>query len=452
MKKTSLLIALLFTAYSQAQLVNQSLIVPEFGNGLIRLYSPTSASSIQANNNYTIDLTQLGQGLSTAGSPNCTALLGNDLFVTITAANQRIYRFPNYLIDPTSAIANVSQITNVGNDYVGIAFDSNGNLYASEGDYLNTHIVAYTASSNYSTRIDLGNGGITSYFANITFDSSGNLWSTDYYNNRVIAIAQADLSTQNANFHSLSTNITDWNTNGGHVENLNGTLQAKAITTVFAQPEGLSFDAAGKLWIANNNDSHSNENATLVRISLNLQAQILNSLSTLEAQPNLSSSINGFQVWNIPSSVAGQSQLGGMQIDKAIDRLYVNEQISGTGLWFDLSTLSSIADNFTNYQLGITSTNPGNGGITLAPEITTTGISEAQLNLMCSIYPNPSTGAVSIQSEETIETIHITDSNGKLVSFQLANNQIQLSDVASGIYFVHVQTKSANHTLQLVIQ
>ncbi|WP_341906801.1 T9SS type A sorting domain-containing protein [Fluviicola taffensis] len=452
MKLLTIVTSLSISVSLSAQLSNHSLIVPEFGNGILKLYSPTSSTTIQANPNYTIDLTQLGQGLSTNGSPNCTALFGNDLFVTITSANQRIYRFPNYIQNPSAAIANVSQVTNIGNDYVGIAFDASGNLYTSEGDYLNTRIVRYNASDSYATRIDLGNGLIQSYFANITFDAAGNLWATDYSNNRVVAISAADLATTDANFHSLSTNSVAWSGNGGHVENITATLQNKVVSTVFAQPEGIAFDGNGLLWVANNNDSHSNENATLVRISASLQAQILGSLSPVDAQPNLSNSINGFQVWNLPSSASGQSQLGGIQIDQTLNRIYINEQVSGSGLWFDLATLSNILDNFGNYQLGIVSTNPGNGGLSLAPLVSTASITENTDPEQFAIYPNPTNGICYLNSLKNTQSIQVVDQLGKTIDVSITENELTFPTSAKGFFFVKLMNGTESITLPIVVQ
>ncbi|AEA46015.1 T9SS type A sorting domain-containing protein [Fluviicola taffensis] len=451
MKILTLTASFLITASLNAQLDNHSLIVPEFGHGLIKLYLPTSSTSIQAHSNYTIDLTQLGPALSTAGSPNCTALLGNDLFVSITGANQRIYRFPNYLLNPTSSIANVTQVTNIGNDYVGIVFDSAGNLYASEGESYDTHIVRYNASDSYATRIDLGNGQIPSYFANFAFDASGNLWASDYRNNRIIAIAETDLATSGANFHSLSTNSGDWATNGGHVENTNAILQNKQVVTVFAQPEGIAFDSNGLLWVANNNDLPSNENATLVRISISLQTQILATLNPVDAYPNLSNSINGFQVWNVPSSQSGASQLGGIQIDKIANHIFINEEISNSGLSFDLATLSSITDNFSNYQLGIVSTNPGNGGITLAPLISTVSINELINPQEITIYPNPTTGICYLNSLKNMESIQVFDQLGKEVEVSITGNEITFPSSVKGIFFLKYINKLETKTLQVVV-
>jgi hypothetical protein len=166
----------------------------------------------------------------------------------------------------------VSQVANLSSDYVGLTFDATGNLYVSEGSWGNTTIFKYTIASNYATRIDLGNGGVTSYFANIAFDANGNLWASDYWNNRIIVIKTADLDTASAPFRSFYTNSIAWTVGGGS-DNLFASLGNKTITTAFSQPEGIAFDSTGRLWVANNNDSAANEAPTLVYLSASYKCQ-----------------------------------------------------------------------------------------------------------------------------------------------------------------------------------
>lgn len=424
MKKTLLFIAYLFAYNGLAQLQNKALVVPEFSNKIIKTYFPISATSIAANAEYTINLTTLPNGFASAGNPNSVAMYGNDLFVSITGNNQGIYKFPNYGNNPTSSLVNVQQITNVSTDYVGITLDSNGNLYTSEGSYLDTHIVKYTASSNYSTRIDLGNGGLVSYFSNIAFDSTGNLWATDYKNNRIIAINLVDLNTSNASFHVCNTNTTTWNTSGGTNANLTSDLNIKTIHLAFSQPEGLAFDSNGYLWVANNNDGTSgiltNQAPTLVRISPTMLNTILTNTS-YEANPNLTNSINGYRVWNIPSPTIARAQLGGMQIDTILNRIFVNEEVSHSGMWFDISTLSNITDNFVNYQLSITSTNPGNGGIFLANSNQILKNQSHSISHTAWVAPNPCKGIFSVESNSTIKSVKAFDTLGKEITILTEN-------------------------------
>jgi sugar lactone lactonase YvrE len=435
---------------ANAQLVNRSLVVPTFGtttgNNTVKTYFPTSATTIAENPIYIINFSTLPNGLATNASPNCTAMFGNDLFVSLTNANQRIYKFPNYGNDPINAIANVSQITNVSNDYVGLAFDATGNLYVSEGSWGNTTIFKYTVASNYVTRIDLGNGGVSSYFSNIAFDTTGNLWASDYLNNRIITIKAVDLNTVSAPFRSFYTNSIAWNI-GGRNNNLNGTLQEKVITTAFSQPEGVAFDSTGQLWVANNNDSAANAAPTLVRLSAAQQATILALApnTSKNADPNMTNSINGFSVWNLPTNnpvVAGKGQLGGLQIDKTIDRIYVNDENNRAGMWFNIASLNSIADNYNAYKLNITSTNPGNGGIYLA---TSTQILSTNKNQLATtpilLYPNPSKGVFNVDTLEDIKKITVFDVLGKEIQFKtIAKHQFLIEK--AGMYFLKIELEN----------
>ena len=453
MKKALFFLTTLLVYYSNAQLVNRSLVVPRFGtnagNNTVKTYTPTSATTIAENPAYTINFSTLGNGLATNASPNCTAMIGNDLFVTLTNANQRIYRFPNYGNDPAAAIANVSQITNLSSDYVGLSFDTLGNLYVSEGSYGDTKIFKYTQASNYVTRIDLGNAGATSYFANFAFDTNGNLWVSDYWNNRIVVIKAADLNTSPAPYRGFNTNVANWATNNGKNDNLTASLNAKKITTAFSKPEGLAFSNSGKLWVANNNDNAANEAPTLVSISTGQQASILEipENTSINADPNMTNSINGFGILNLPTAnlvVNGVGQFGGLQIDKAIDRIYVNDQNNGAGMWFDIATIYDTKDNYNTYKLNISSTNPGNGGFFLATSKQVLGTSNnTAKQSIGSIYPNPSNGIFFIEGSKIIKKIKAFDVLGKEVFVNTITNK-QFSIENSGIYFLKIELENGN--------
>ncbi|MFZ4798039.1 MAG: kelch repeat-containing protein [Bacteroidia bacterium] len=67
------------------------------------------------------------------------------------------------------------------------------------------------------------------------------------------------------------------------------------------------------------------------------------------------------------------------------------------------------------------------------------------------IFPNPSTGMVNINTNETIEYINITDVNGKLVHHQTNNSPIDLSQHAKGIYFVNITTEKGVINKKIVL-
>ncbi len=99
----------------------------------------------------------------------------------------------------------------------GIAFDSSGNLWVS--DTSNSRVVMYPPANqvtNGAATVELGqpagalafnsadsnNGGVTAntlaYPAGLAFDSSGNLWTADAINSRVLMYPKANLGTNGA--------------------------------------------------------------------------------------------------------------------------------------------------------------------------------------------------------------------------------------------------------------
>ena len=452
MKKHLLFVALAITTFAQAQLNNRRLIVPEFGNNVVKTYAPTSATTMAVDPSFTINFSTLGNGLATTASPNCVAMNGTDLYVSLTSANQRIYKFPNYGTNPSAAITGVSQVTNLSSDYVGIAFDASGNLYASEGSFLNTQIVKYSGA-NLATRTVLGNGGLQSYFGNITFDAAGNLWASDYYRNRLVVIPFASLSTVNAPMKSLVNAAAVWNASGTSLGNTNTTLNAGVVNYAFTSPEGVAFDSSGGLWVANNNDGNSLNGllnityATLVRITPALQATILAGTTTI-ATTSLLNSASGLKVWNVTNSASGRCQLGGIQIDKATDRIYINEQKSNLGLFFDIATINAINTIFSTYQLNIVSTSTGNGGIYLASDtqvLKTTSFDYNNIKIV--LYPNPSNGNFNITASENIDAATAFDVLGKAVKLETFDtNNFKIPNAKSGIYFIKVAFENGFQT------
>ena len=85
-----------------------SLVVPEFGTGLSKTYVSNGAFQVIAKPYFTINLKTVPNSLATNAGPNTVAMYNNDLFVSLSQANQRIYKFPNYGPDPVQSIANVS--------------------------------------------------------------------------------------------------------------------------------------------------------------------------------------------------------------------------------------------------------------------------------------------------------------------------------------------------------
>jgi hypothetical protein len=70
-------------------------------------------------------------------------------------------------------------------------------------------------------------------------------------------------------------------------------------------------------------------------------------------------------IYNVPNGTNGRPQFGGLQVDRAGNRLYVNEELDGKGRAYNLATIAATPATAADSVLAITSTNPGNGGLSL---------------------------------------------------------------------------------------
>ena len=283
--------------------LTKPLVVPEYTNALVKAYIPDLVTGAMVRPPYTINVQTLLSSLiaGKTARPNACALHGNDLFIAHSSVNsQCIFKLPNYLTNPEQAMAQGFVFSLDGNDYVGMAFNAAGELYAAEGSLLNNRIFKYTgtatpypgpalaAVSNYATRTDMGNAGMPSYFANLAFDAAGNLWVSDYLNHRIVVFDAAHLGSTNT-FHVL-TNLA------GSIPVANTDAALNAHTShLFAEPEGLDFDADGHLWVANNNDGngaggvHTTKTA-LVKLTPVLQQAVLATVAGGSLTPTVAQS------------------------------------------------------------------------------------------------------------------------------------------------------------------
>ena len=363
--------------------LTQPLLVPEYVSAMVKMYisffDPVTSLTVTLPS-HTINvqsvLTSLIPGKT--ANANAVALNDSDLFIANSSPDsQCIFKVPNYVMDPGPAIAQAFVFTLKGNDYVGMAFNAIGDLYAAEGNFLDNHIFKYTGTSNvypgpalaavdnYTTRVDLGNAGATSYFANLAFDAAGNLWASDYKNHRLVAFDASNLGGANT-YHvlaNLDASIP--------VANKDVALNGNA-DHLFAEPEGIDFDAAGNLWVANNNDAGAggvqNLRTSLVQITSALQAAVLATASGGTLMPAVAQSNTDFFIYQVPNlmnDAGARPQFGGLQVDRTAGRIFVNEEIAGKGRGYEIATIAAIGTSTATNDLEIVSTNPGNGGIAL---------------------------------------------------------------------------------------
>jgi len=96
------------------------------------------------------------------------------------------------------------------------------------------------------------------------------------------------------------------------------------------------------------------------------------------------------------------------------------------------------------YSVGMTN-KAIHASVTGTLEVVTVGVSENE-SLSIEVYPNPTTGELRIENGELrIEKVEIFDIYGKNVGANLRvcpdENQIDMSDLASGVYFVKIYTE-----------
>jgi hypothetical protein len=69
------------------------------------------------------------------------------------------------------------------------------------------------------------------------------------------------------------------------------------------------------------------------------------------------------------------------------------------------------------------------------------------------VYPNPSTGILTIAASELIDHVYVTDLTGKLVTEAAGTDSkldIDLSAYASGTYLLRIVTESGVHDVKVV--
>lgn len=366
------------------------IIVPQYGFNAVRYFVPDAATGAKEDPTFFIDLKQVAIRLGLANlKPNSCVLSADSLFVSFNGGNQGIIKFPGYLSNPTQSIQDAFIYTRLDDDYVGMAIEHSHFLYAAQGKknpanntVEGNEIFRYSepASGNpppAGTGPTLQSSSLSGlkYFANLAFDSAGNLWASDAKNNRLIVFEGPTLGFADPVWHVLS-NLTGIGTANSNKDENNkgfpGTIEA-----MFSEPEGMDFDSAGNLWVANNNAGPLTTYTALVRISPTVQAKVLATppRTAYAVEPAL---LPECAVFQIRDYLQNHSQLGGLQIDRNANRLFVNEQWyaqnpetanPGHARWFDLATIGDLENTDEAASASIMSNilcpYPGNGGLAI---------------------------------------------------------------------------------------
>lgn len=173
--------------------------------------------------------------LPTGTKPNALAVDAAGHIWVSDAEQGRVMRFSaNTLLTQAAPAAEVS-IEGLG-AIIAIAFDTAGNLYVAGPASVLRFTTAQIASSGLP---DAEFADQLSTPAGLAFDAHGNLWVTSYGNDRVVRFAAADLASKT---DTASIVVTAKTVNLGAAGNYQS----------LAAPEGIVFDNAGRMFIANN--------------------------------------------------------------------------------------------------------------------------------------------------------------------------------------------------------
>lgn len=81
----------------------------------------------------------------------------------------------------------------------------------------------------------------------------------------------------------------------------------------------------------------------------------------------------------------------------------------------------------------------------------TTGLDKKTIGQV-SVFPNPSSGIVTITTPESISVTGatITDVTGKVTNANVSGNTVNISEYAAGVYFLNIKTDSGNVTKKII--
>ena len=284
----------------------------------------------------------------------------------------------------------------------GVAFDTHGNLYIA--DFYNNCIrmvntagiistVAGTGTAGYSGDGGQATGATLYRPAEIAFDTNGNMYIADEYNNRIRKVNTAGIIST-----IVGTGIGGYNGDG-----------IQATTAELYYPSGLCLDAAGNLYIA---DSENN------RIRMVTIAGIISTI--------------------VGNGIAGYSGDGG---NATAAELYDPCRVT-----LDATGNIYICDEKNNLIRKVN--NIGQAGI---PQF---GIQNSEFK----IYPNPTTTILNVvlrQAQDDNAILVITDmlgNNIKQIPFNTQQVILNLGDLADGIYFITIETERGKTIKKIIKQ
>ena len=286
------------------------------------------------------------------------------------------------------------QATAAGLDPIGLTIDTHGNMYVA--DWNNQRIRKINTSGIISTVAGTGTFGFSGdggqataaelfYPGEVVIDATGNLYISDEVNMRIRKVSAPGIIT------TIAGNGTQGYSGDGGL----------AINAELYQPTGLALDASGNLYIA---DELSNRIRKVTTSGI---------ITTIAGNGTQSYSGDGGQ-----ATAAELNYPGGVSFDAA-GNLY-------------------IADS-DNYR------------IRKVTNVAAAGIEQIiNNNEQVYVYPNPANNRIYIGTKEIVE-IKLYDLLGNEI-LTTKDNEIDVSGLTNGVYFIEVNTNGNNYTQKVIVQ
>ena len=332
-----------------------------------------------------------------------------------------------------------------------LCIDNAGNVYVS--DFENQRIRKIDISGNVSTIAGNGNIGYADgnykdaefdYPRGIVMDSEGNLFISDSWNHRIRKINLTD---------SLVSTFAGGGINMG-VSSIGDHIDGSDTTARFYTPSGLAIDEENNIYVA---DAYNHRIRKITPDAM---------VSTIAGSGPIGAGVGGYSngdaltsLLNTPTElfVASDGQIYISDTYNYRVRLLVDESlfdVSGNGEAGYEDGVDSLAEfKFTRgivldaakeHLYVCDYTNRRIRKITLNYF---TGLESLEVTEDIQVFPNPNNGVFQIYNAAQTNPLYINifDINGKLIFEQLYNNElilsIDISDYASGIYFVKLNYK-----------
>ena len=334
----------------------------------------------------------------------------------------------------------------------GMSIDAAGNLIIADEDNfcirkINTAGIITTIAGMGGSAGFTGDGGqataaklIRPYAAQ--YDAAGNLYITDTQNNRI----------RKVNTSGIITTIAGNGTAGFAGDN------GQATAAELNGPDALAFDPAGNLYIAD---------------VANIRIRMVNTAGIISTYAG--TGVAGYNADGIAATAAQLNNPCGVVVDGA-GNLYIGDgnnnrirkvtkstgiisTIAGTGAAGFGGDGGPATAALLHLPVGMAFDANGslyfaeatNNRIRKITNVAQSGIATFNIqNSTLRIYPNPANNKITIDADDVLD-IKLFDVLGKQIS-STKQNQLDVSNLPEGVYFIQVQTKQGNTSQKIIVQ